>query len=226
MTTAITASTQIHSTSRFTKSGYFSINGIKIRVCRTDNMRDIVNRINNVTSRTGVKAKITVGGDIIFTSRNNKPIKITDKQGVLFGCNNKASINIPSLRSLCNYDNVKYIKNTSPLKKGNNISDNLLQKLNQMKECSEEEQVKLSKCWLNVCCSIEHYVNNNIKSYIADMRDYYNAEAKRLSNTNEEVKPHIYTINAKEERIMNILEIYTVCYSEKELQETTSSILA
>lgn len=125
MTYAINHATSVSASSRFDRNSSFNINGVRIAVNKGNSLQNIISRINSVSSRTGVTAKITRAGEITLTSKNNKPIKIQDKLGVLFGLgskNSKGASTIPKLSdelmgTSAKNNNVVYLKNNNPVKK-------------------------------------------------------------------------------------------------------------
>lgn len=125
MTYAINHATSVSASSCFDRNSSFNINGVRIAVNKGNSLQNIISRINSVSSRTGVSAKLTRSGEITLTSKNNKPIKIQDKFGVLFGLgskNSKGTSTIPKLSDeligvSAKNNNVVYLKNNNTVKK-------------------------------------------------------------------------------------------------------------
>ena len=223
----------VSAVSRFETNGSFSINGVKVTVFKGNSLKAIVHRINSVSSRTGVIAKINEAGKITLSSKNNKPIKIQDRQGVLFCTKGKTDKvgNISKLTDVIhNKDmpdnvvkvdgNVTYIKNAKPIKDSDSLYENILQKIGNYSNRNLEERVKLSKYWLSICVGIQHYYTNNIDTHVQHYKDYLDELYNEVNN------PYICNINVDSiDTVKNILHLYSKCYSTDNLKSLSSNIL-
>ncbi len=67
-------------------AGAFSINGVSFTAATTDTIQDVVARINNVSTQTGVTATYATGGAVTLTSKGygtNATSNLIDSSGVL-----------------------------------------------------------------------------------------------------------------------------------------------
>lgn len=73
-------------TTTMSNGGTFTINGISFSVTTTDTIQDVVARINNVSSQTGVTANWTAGAGVTLSSKNygtNAKVDLVDSNAIL-----------------------------------------------------------------------------------------------------------------------------------------------
>lgn len=231
MTYGINHATSVSSSSCFDRNSSFNINGVRIAVNKGNSLQNIISRINSVSSRTGVSAKLTRSGEITLISKNNKPIKIQDKFGVLFGLGSKNSKGVSTIPKLSDdlidisakNNNVIYLKNNSSKQQNNIKQEHVIEKINKLKNGTQQEQKKLTDYWLSICMRLDLYFLKNINPYVKD----YNQFIENVQNqVNIENPVYVNSEKIKAESLKTMLSLYKKCYSADEIDKLNIRFLA